>query len=80
MANSKADSISETHPCVARWLETHGTIELGWCSQTKSFVRIFDEGGLIWKSGRSCRSLDVALRDCETAIGRWLRDELGEKI
>lgn len=80
MPNPKADRITEAFPCIARWLAVHGTIELGWCSQTKSFVRVFDEGGLIWKSRQSCRSLDAALHDCEAAVGRWLREELGEKI
>ena len=79
MAKSKAD-ISETYPCIARWLKAHGTIEFGQCYYTRSFIRVLDEGGLIWKGRKSYKSLDVALTDCEAAIGRWLRDELGEKI
>jgi hypothetical protein len=79
MAKSKAD-ISETYPCLARWLEAHGMIEFGTCYETRSFIRVLDEGGLIWKGRHSYKSLDVALADCEAAVGRWLRDELGEKI
>jgi len=41
---------------------------------------VLDEGSLIWKGRKSYKSLDVALEDCEAAIGRWLRDELGEII
>ena len=80
MSKAKTDIIAETYPCMARWLEAYGRIEFGLCSQTRSFVRVFDEGGLVWKGRRNYKSLDAALNDCEAGVGRWLREEMSESI
>lgn len=69
---------AETYPCMARWLEAHGTIEFGYCRNTQSFIRALDEGGMIWHGQSSYSSFDAALADCEAGVGRWLRDELRE--
>src|SRR5206468_278211 len=70
MPKTKAKIVAETYPCVARWLEAHGTVEFGYCPHTRSFVRALDEGGMIWSGRRSYRSFDAALADCEAGIGR----------
>ena len=45
--------------------------------QTRSFIRVLDEGGLIWKGRRSYPTLDAALADAEAGVARWMKDELG---
>jgi hypothetical protein len=56
-----------------------GTMQIGHCHQTRSFIGILDEGGLIWNGRRSHRSLDAALADAEAGVARWMEDELGMK-
>ena len=80
MPRAKSKKTPETYPCVARWLEAHGTIEIGYCYHTKSFIRAFDEGSMIWKSQLTYESFDAAMAACEKGVGNWLRDELQEEI
>lgn len=68
-----------SHPHLWRWVGEFGIIEIGHCHQTRSFIRVLDEGGLVWKGRRSYRSLDAALADAEAGVARWMRDELGIK-
>jgi hypothetical protein len=64
-------------PHLWRWVREFGTVEIGYCHQTRSFIRVLDEGGLIWKGRRSYRSLDAALADAEAGVARWMKQELG---
>jgi len=80
MPRTKIIPTTGSYPCMARWLEAHGTIEFGNCHHTRSFIRVIDEGGMIWSGQRSYKSFDAALADCEAGIGRWLREELREEI
>jgi len=68
---------SAPYPHLWRWAAEFGTVEIGHCGQTRSFVRVLDEGGLIWKGRRSYTTLDAALADAEAGVARWMRDELG---
>ncbi len=68
------------HRSLARWLEAHGTIEFGYSRESRSFVRVLDEGGMIWSGRRSYMTFDAALADCEKGVGRWLREPLEEEI
>ena len=62
---------------LSRWTVEFGTVEIGECGQTRSFIRVLDEGGIVWQGRRSYRSLDAALADAEVGVARWMRDELG---
>ena len=66
-----------SYPHLWRWVAEFGTIQIGYCGHTRSFIRIIDEGGMVWKGRRSYRSLDAALADAEVGVARWMRDELG---
>jgi hypothetical protein len=74
----KAGQFASAYPNLARWLAAHGTIELGPCYETRSFIRVLDEGGLVWKGRLKYRSVDAALADCEAGVGRWLRQQFPE--
>ena len=80
MPKAKAKKSAEAYPCVARWLEAHGTVEAGYCNHAKSFIRAFDEGSMIWKGLATYKSFDAAMAACEKGVGTWLRDELQEEI
>ena len=54
-----------------------GTVEIGPCGQTRSLIRVLDEGGIVWKGRRSYRTLDAALADAEAGVSRWMKDQLG---
>ena len=69
----------ENYPRLWRWVTEYGTVEIGHCHQTRSFIRVLDGGGLVWKGCRSYRSLDAALADAEAEVSRWMKDQLGIK-
>lgn len=66
-----------SYPHLWRWVTEFGTVEIGVCYQTRSFVRALDEGGLVWKGRPRYPSLDAALADAEAGVARWMKDELG---
>jgi hypothetical protein len=77
MSEISKSSGSASYPHLCRWTAEHGTVEIGHCGQTRSFIRVLDEGGIIWKGRRSYPTLDAALADAEAGVARWMRDELG---
>ena len=68
---------SAPYPHLWRWVAEFGTVEIGHCGQTRSFIRVLDEGGIVWQGRRSYATLDAALADAEAGVARWMRDELG---
>jgi hypothetical protein len=71
----KLDSgLAKAYPHLWRWVTEFSSVEIGQCAQTRSFIRVLDEGGMVWKGRRSYGTFDAALAD-EKA--RWMRDELG---
>ncbi len=71
-----ADAFAQTSPNLARWVTTHGWIEVGDDGMRRSFVRVLDEGGLIWE-GAAAATVDDVLRAADAAVGTWLREEVG---
>jgi len=67
---------SNLYPHLWRWAAEFGTVEIGHCSQTRSFIRVLDEGGIVWK-GLRYLTLDAALADAEAGVSRWMIDQLG---
>lgn len=74
--NAKSRS-PDKYPFLSRWVAEFGTVEIGHCHQTRSFIRVLDEGGMVWKGRRNYRTLDAALVDAEAGVARWMKDELG---
>ncbi len=65
-----------SHPHLWR-VTQFGRVEIGYCQQTRSFIRVMDEGGIVWKGRRTYRTLDGALADAEAGVSRWMKDGLG---
>jgi hypothetical protein len=78
MEMSRKTKETESYPSIARWLQAYGKIEFGYCYQTDSFIRVLDEGGMMWSGSRRYPSLNKALADCEDNVARLLRNEFGE--
>ena len=77
MRKDTKTSRSASYPQLWRWIAEFGTVEIGYCGQTRSFIRILDEGGIVWKGRRSYLTLDAALADADAGASRWMEDQLG---
>ena len=58
------------------WWVQNGWIEMGQDEYSDSFIRVLDEGGLVWESEKAFKTVAEALADADAAIGR-LADEQG---
>ncbi len=54
---------SASHLHLWRWVAKFGTAEIGYCGPTRSFIRVLDEGGIVWKGHQSYPSLEAAPAD-----------------
>jgi hypothetical protein len=77
MNRKTKSAVAASDPRLWQWLREFGTIEIGHCHQTRSFIRVLDEGGLVWKGRRGHASLDAALAHAEAGVARWMRECLG---
>ncbi len=62
-----------TYPNITRWL-THGWIEMGEVEYSESFIRALDEGGMVWESEGSYKTIDQALNDLEAGLEAIIED------
>lgn len=72
-----ASTFEKTHPYLARWV-MDGMLEIGYEYNTRSFIRVLDEGGTVWQSSQDYETVDAALADAEIAAKAWFaeNDEL----
>jgi hypothetical protein len=61
------------YPHIARWVQTHGWIEIGDNDYSPSFVRALDTGGMIWEGLEQYPTLDEALQALESALAAWMQ-------
>jgi hypothetical protein len=59
------------YPYVDEWVQGDGWIEIGYDYSTKSFIRVLDEGGMIWSGRARYTSVDEALAEANCAIEKW---------
>ena len=74
-----SEPVERTYPHIARWVRTHGWIELGQTELSRSFVRALDEGGQVWEGGETYATVDDALRDADKALAASMREQFGER-
>ena len=63
----------EHYPNLADWV-ADGWLELGFDYNTNSFVRLLDEGGMVWEGKREYPSIDAALAEAEEAAKAWFEE------
>ena len=69
-------NFSSTYPNITYWTESCGWIEIGYDDNSRSFIRVLDEGGNVWESKSKYKSFDEALDDLEKALEKII-DEIG---
>ena len=70
------DNVCETHyPTIALWVKQYGWIEIGYADYRESFIRVLDDGGLIWESQNKYKTVDEALQALETELAQWMRQQ-----
>lgn len=65
--------IEDRYPHLSEWVRTHGWIELGQTDWTRSFIRVLDEGGIVWEGDEQYSSVEEALQAAEQAVITWWR-------
>jgi hypothetical protein len=69
-------NFTSTYPNITYWTESYGWIEIGQDESSKSFIRVLDEGGMLWESKPKYKSFDDALNELEAALEKII-DEIG---
>jgi hypothetical protein len=70
-----AQNLDATYPTIARWVMEYGWIEIGQDDMSRSFVRVLDEGGLVWEGQDDYATLDDALQDLEAGLVAWMQEQ-----
>ncbi len=73
------ESVDQRFPHLARWLNSYGWVEIGQDHYSRSFIRVLDEGGMVWEGATKYESLNDALHAAEEALTQWMWQELGER-
>lgn len=71
---TKAVSVDERFPNIARWVDEFGWIEIGQDDYSQSFLRVLDAGGMVWEGKAEYASLDHALRALDKALGKRIEE------
>ena len=58
----------EVYPNIAGWVTTYGWIEIGQDDYSRSFVRVLDEGGMVWEGSDDYETLDEAMQALEAGL------------
>ena len=62
--------IAEQFPVLAAWT-LDGWVEIGPTDWSRSFIRVMNEGGLVWEGAEVYESVEDAFREAEAAIEAW---------
>ncbi len=73
------DSLEQKYPHIAAWVQD-GIVEIGNTDYDPSFIRVLDEGGMIWSGADAYPSLDSALEAADAAIAEWCRVHIPDLI
>ena len=57
----------QKYPNISEWTE-NAVIEIGYCYNSNSFIRVIDEGGFVWVGKPDYPSIDEAFDDLEGAL------------
>lgn len=68
-----SSAFERLYPHIARWVQTHGYIEIGYNEYSRSFVRALDIGGMIWEGLEHYPTLDEAFQALDHALAEWIQ-------
>ena len=63
-------SFEATYPNITNWVR-YGWIEIGSTEGSRSFIRVLDEGGVVWEGKNNYLNMAEALQDAEKGIRAW---------
>jgi len=67
-------SLEKFYPNISRWVKEYGWIEIGHNDDSSSFLRVLDEGGLVWEGDESYENMNDAMNALESAIAEWMKE------
>jgi hypothetical protein len=68
----EGSSFEDRYPSLADWIIGGGWVEIGYEENTRSFIRVLDEGGMPWAGERNYPSIDAALEAAEAGVNEWV--------
>ena len=69
-----AQFADQAFPHLARWVMTYGWIEIGRDDSSRSFVRAFIDGRMIWERQETHACLVNALQELDTVVRAWMEE------
>ena len=70
----RPSGFEQIYPNIARWVQSHGWIEIGDDGQSASFVRALDEGGLVWEDNDDDATLDEVLQALDAFLAARMQE------
>jgi hypothetical protein len=70
----KSTPFEDAYPNITQWVESYGWLEIGQDGSSPSFIKVLDEGGVVWETGKIFTSLDAAWRDLETRLEKIIAE------
>jgi len=67
-------SFERFYPNITRWVNGYGWIEIGQNDCSSSFIRVLDEGGLVWEGEDSYETMNDAMKALESGIAEWMKE------
>jgi hypothetical protein len=72
-------TFEQHYPHLAAWIQD-GWIEIGRTDYDSTFIRVLDEGGMIWSSDDDFATIDHALAAADAAVQAWCRHQMPDLI
>ena len=72
-------TFEQAYPTLSRWVQHHGWLEVDRTDWSRSLIRAFDDGGLVWEGAATAPAISAALAEAETALAAWLREQFGDR-
>jgi len=67
---SAPPSFETSYPMITSWVTTRGSIEIGQDDNSRSMVRVLDEGGMAWEGKTAYMTLDALFADLEANLSK----------
>lgn len=67
-------SLEKFCPNTTRWVKEYGWIEIGRNDYSSSFIKVLDEGGLVWEGDDDYETMNDAMKALESGIAKWLKE------
>jgi len=70
----KQPTFAALYPNITYWVESFGWIEIGEDEHSSSLVQVLNEGGLVWESDETHKTIDQALSALEEIMEEILKE------